>query len=264
MTDIRMADVSEFQGNVDAPAYLAAGNHCIIARAYSGYRPDHTMPGRRDYLRGQPFTGVGWYAYLAADRDPTAQAHEFVQTIGQLKGNEWPALDLEEGGGDQTGRAQAWLNVVDAWAGFPAMIYSGASFFNDHLGGTGHWKGRPVWIAAYQSTEPSAAHMLWQFSDSYSFAGIGSCDGSLHHGTAQEFMTAVRAGAGPSPQPRTPEETVAITAAQNANGSLHVFVESKDGSVWYTYQSKGESSWNGGEPGKKIAGLVRFAPAPGK
>jgi hypothetical protein len=267
MPDIRMADVSEFQDNVDAPAYIAAGHEIIICRTYNGNRPDHKMPGRRDYLRAQPFKGIGWYAYLEPGPSAEQQAHQFVQTIGHLGPNEWPILDHEQGAGDQRGRAQAWFNVVDAWAGFPAMLYAGDYFLTANLGGSSSWQGRPIWIASYGSREPVQAHTLWQFADNYPFPGIGRCDGSIHHGTTDEFMAAVRGGhvapgPGPGPTPPTEEDIVAITSEVAANGSLHVFVEAKDGSIWYTWQPKDSTSWHGGQPGKQVAGLSPFAPAP--
>jgi hypothetical protein len=69
---------------------------------------------------------------------------------------------------------------------------------------------------------------------------------------------------GSTPQPPKEEDIVAITTGLNNAGALHVFVEAKDGSVWYTWQRKGESAWEGGKPGKSVADLKPFAPAPGK
>jgi len=75
----------------------------------------------------------------------------------------------------------------------------------------------------------------------------------------QEVLTMARGG---SPAPPTPEEYMAIAAAVAANGNLHVFVEAKDGDIFYTYQKKNESAWAGGKQGERIAGLSFFAPAP--
>jgi hypothetical protein len=74
-----------------------------------------------------------------------------------------------------------------------------------------------------------------------------------------EVLTMARGG---SPAPPTPEEYMAIAAAVSSSGALHVFVEAKNGDVYYTWQSKGTTNWNGGQPGKRIAGLTFFAPAP--
>jgi hypothetical protein len=89
-------------------------------------------------------------------------------------------------------------------------------------------------------------------------------EGGGHHDCGpnfpmQEVLTMARGG---SPAPPTPEDYMGITACQNAQGVLHIFVEAKDGDIFYTFQSKGQNSWNGGEPGKRIAGLTFFAPAP--
>jgi GH25 family lysozyme M1 (1,4-beta-N-acetylmuramidase) len=254
MSDIRMADVSEWQSNVDAPAYLNAGHKCIIARAYSGYRADKTFPGRRDYLRKYAFTGIGYYCYLASDVDPKTQANGFINAVGQLKDNEWAILDVEEGSGSQTSRAQAWFDVVDKWAGFQSMLYASLYFFRDQLSGVGHWGSRPIWIAAYSSSEPSDHHDLWQFSDSYHFDGIGSCDGNLAHKTADDFIKQVRGGQAPTPSP-TPEpitEEDMIAAVVKKNGALEVFVEKDDGRVYHTWQQAENGKWYSADGGKTI------------
>jgi hypothetical protein len=70
---------------------------------------------------------------------------------------------------------------------------------------------------------------------------------------------------GDSPaQPPTEEEIVAIATGVNSAGALHVFVERDDGSVWYTWQRKGDTAWEGGKKGQGTAELQPFAPAPGK
>lgn len=207
MTDIHMADVSEFQPNVDAPTYLKAGYQCIIARTHNGYRPDHMMVARRDYLRRFPFVAIGWYQYLAPDRDPHQQAREFINGLGGLRRNEYVICDAEEGAGRQVDRVRAWFSVVDAWAGFPAMLYTGESFLGSNLGGAAAWHGRPLWVAAYRRTEPHAPHTLWQHADNFHFPGItGGCDASVHHDTAFEYLSAVRSGKVP-PHPAPPKPT---------------------------------------------------------
>jgi hypothetical protein len=54
-------------------------------------------------------------------------------------------------------------------------------------------------------------------------------------------------------------EIVGISAVVNDGDALHVFVECGDGNTYYTWQRKGESSWNGGKPGQSVAGLILFA-----
>lgn len=276
MSDIYIADVSEFQSNVNAPAY---GSGVIICRTHNGYRPDHMMPVRRDYLRAHPFTALGWYQYLAPDRDATRQAHEFLATLGGLRANEFCILDSEDENarGDQVARAEAWFRVVDRFCGFPATLYSGAGYLRSRLGSSAHWRGRPVWIASYPSNfrddrraEPSDAHSLWQFSDRFVFPGItGATDCSVHHGTAAEFLASARAGhiaAGPSPPrstpapprqpPKPPEDTVngpfpyttadqrvGFVVATNSGEVKHIEQQNPAGSKDAQGQAKNSDFW---------------------
>ena len=66
----------------------------------------------------------------------------------------------------------------------------------------------------------------------------------------------------PTPTPPKEEDIVAIATGVNNAGALHVFVEAKDGSVWYTWQKKGDTAWQGGKAGVSTAKLQPFAPAP--
>ena len=157
MSDLLLADISEWQESIDADAYIRGGHGVIIARVHSGYQADKAVPERIAYLRSKPFVAVGWYQYLAPDRDARQQAHEFMGIVGSLRANEFPVLDLEKGAGEQTPRADAWFNVVDPWAGFQASLYSGHAFLITQLGGIKHWGQRPLWIADYVDYTSAAA-----------------------------------------------------------------------------------------------------------
>lgn len=265
MADITFADISEWQTSFDADAYLKSGRKVIIARAHSGYRADKMMPARRDYLRSKGFTAVGHYQYLAKDRDAAQQAREFMAVLGQLKPNEFPILDLEEGSGNQSGRAQAWFKVVDPWCGFQATLYSSESMFVSQLGGTPSWGKRPIWIAAYRNSyspsaagEPKAPHTFWQYSDRASFPGLsGGVDGNIFHGTAEQFLKAVRpGGSAPAPAPTPPAPTKVQTncSVVGKDGRIHVFVELDGGQVKHVVQKSlngNFGSWESlGTPGK--------------
>jgi hypothetical protein len=225
---------------------------------HNGYRADKKLPGRVTYLRSAPLVALGWYQYLAPDRDAAQQAREFIATIGSLRPNEFPVCDAEQGAGNQTPRVEAWFRVVDPWARFQASLYSGRSYLDHQLGGTGHWGGRPLWIADYvdytanRRHEPAGA-TWWQYTDRARFPGLaGGVDGSIYHGTAQQFLARVRTGGAPAPipMPTPPEGTVAIAVATMADGRFEVFIEkASDGSVWHTWQAK-EGGWAGAKPGQ--------------
>jgi GH25 family lysozyme M1 (1,4-beta-N-acetylmuramidase) len=256
MTDITLADISEFQTSIDADAYIAGGHRALICRVHNGYRADHMMPARGVYLRGKPFEALGWYQYLASGRDAATQAREFCATVGALRQNEFAVLDLEEGPGDQIPRAEAWFAVVDQWAGFQASLYSGASFLRTQLGGPARWGQRPLWIASYPGSyqpvpalEPAGADW-WQYTDRARFPGLaGGVDGSIYHGTATQFLQVVRLGAAPpEPPPFQPfyiyigDEMIAV--AQNKDGRLELFVEkSSTGEIVHKWQVEPNGKW---------------------
>jgi GH25 family lysozyme M1 (1,4-beta-N-acetylmuramidase) len=257
MPDTRLADISEYQENIDARAYLGGGYGCLIVRAHNGWRPDNKWPARRDYLRGYPFTCLGFYQYLVASRDARQQAHEFVDAVGSLRANEFVILDHEEGGGAQTGRAEAWFSVVDPWCGHRATLYAGQYFCRDHLGGWDRWK-RPRWLAAYQGAEPRDAHELWQNTDAARFPGLaGGVDGNIFHGTQERFRAVfTQSDSSPATSPPSPAE--ALTDAQSSicvvkrNGGRELFVETSAGTVWHTWDTtSGWERWHSmGTPGR--------------
>lgn len=262
MADIRFADISEWQSNFDADAYLKAGHTVIIVRAHNGNRPDKLWPARRDYVRGKRFAAVGYYHYLVADRDAAAQARDFTRAVGSLKPNEFPILDLEEGSGAQSARARAWFALVDPWAGFKAGLYSSAGFFRDQLGGTASWD-RPTWIASVGqsgatlpvSSEPATPHTFWQNSWTARFPGLaGGVDGNIYHGTAQQFLTKMRGGTATAPAPPKPEREETIAVASMHDGRLEVFEELPSGEIVHRWNAQG-GGWSGkweslGTPGR--------------
>lgn len=251
MADTRFADISEWQSSFDADAYLKGGHKVVIVRAHSGYKPDKMMPARRDYVRSKPFDSVGYYIYLAKDRDAAQQAREFISVIGQLRGNEFAALDLEEGAGNQVPRAEAFFKVTDPWAKMLTTLYSGSSMLNSQLGGTARWGKRPLWIAAYPGSytpnpavEPKGA-TWWQYSDRERFPGLsGAVDGNIFHGTAAEHCAAARGGAAaPAPAPAPKPASSALASVVKPNGAIEVFEETASGEVLHKWQTKENGGW---------------------
>ena len=245
---ITFADVSEFQNTFDADAYLAGGYRVVIVRAHNGYRKDNKWPARRDYVRAKPFVAVGYYQYLAKDRDAASQARDFTATIGKLAPNEFPILDLEEGAGDQTGRADAWFRVVDQWAGFMSSLYSGKSVLDNQLGGVARWRDRCLWIASYlgsyspnMASYPKGAEW-WQYSDRGRFPGLaGGVDANVFPGDLQHFLPTVRPGRAPGPTPAP--GAGGLASVVKPDGRIEVFEEKASGEVVHKWQVKKDDGW---------------------
>ena len=54
-------------------------------------------------------------------------------------------------------------------------------------------------------------------------------------------------------------DIIGVSATVSDAGALHVWVTCENGKTYYTWQRKGETSWEGGAPGKSVAGLSLFA-----
>jgi len=99
------------------------------------------------------------------------------------------------------------------------------------------------------------------FHSDLGISGVGHNDPGLGF-PVDYVLSLARGGSSPTPTPPKEEDIVAIATGVNNAGALHVFYEAKDGSLWYTWQKKGETAWQGGKPGKSVAELKPFAPAP--
>jgi len=65
---------------------------------------------------------------------------------------------------------------------------------------------------------------------------------------------------GPAPAPATESEEPQVAVALNWSDGIHVF-ELYDGWVYYTWQNKGQTNWNGGKAGSGPAGMSKFCEA---
>ena len=198
-----LPDLSEFQPDADMCGIKAKnGGAAIIRACYGTSHPDAVFPDLRAAAKN--FSFLGLYQYLRQDQDPAAQAEAFTRLIGRLAPHEVPILDIEEGSGDQSARANQWFAVADRAFGLADLplnkrswCYSGDYFAENHgLGGI--FDGpRHTWVAAYGPSEPGLGHTLWQCTNGQAgvhqtdWPGAGRCDTSLYHGTLAQLAATI-------------------------------------------------------------------------
>lgn len=203
-----LPDLSEFQPGADLAGVKRMNGGAVILRvAYGTSHPDATFaPHRATAARlGYSFTGL--YHYLTAAQDAATQAHAFVRLVGHLGQHEIPVLDLEEGAGNQSARAAAWLGVVDEAFGLNCLplhgrswLYSGENFAEEQGLGPLFASLRHTWVAAHRNTEPTLGHTLWQSTNGLvgshvtSWPGAGKCDTNLYHGTLAQLAALIQRG----------------------------------------------------------------------
>jgi hypothetical protein len=204
---LNLADVSEFQGTVNWPAYGAANPAVIVRAAVSYwsttqnkvvYRADNAWQLNRIGSRANCKVR-GFYTYLCAQADPVVAAQQFAATVGPMYPGEIAIVDIEEGAGDQRARRQKFLDTLHASV---EWTYSGLYYARAHLPGV------PLeWLAAYQGTAPADAHILWQNTDKASYPGIAQpCDSSVFVGNINDLLILAHGTVpGPGPLPPTPK-----------------------------------------------------------
>src|SRR5690348_17634131 len=117
---IILPDVSEFQAGSSTPDWAGIksknGGAGIIRVGYGDSHLDRMFVGNYTAMKKNGYKFIGLYHYLRAGQDPQAQARAFCTWVGP-KSAVAPGtvfiLDLEEGDGNQAGRAQAWHSFVD-------------------------------------------------------------------------------------------------------------------------------------------------------
>jgi hypothetical protein len=220
---VLLPDVSEFQRGTTAPnwAGIAAqnGGAGIIRVVYGITHLDSMFVMNYTQMKTANFRFMGLYHYLRQDQDAATQARAFCNLVGPasaLVPGSIPILDLEEGGGNQSGRANTWLSIVDAHFGLDKLplnmrswLYSGESFAQSQGLTPIFNSARHTWVAAYRASEPSLPHTLWQSTDGAvganrtRWAGCGFVDTSIFHGSMDQLaaMTVQPGHVTPPPPP---------------------------------------------------------------
>jgi GH25 family lysozyme M1 (1,4-beta-N-acetylmuramidase) len=183
---IYLADVSEFQPDIDDATYVKWSHGIMIRALYGDAHVDGAWYGgaRRADLHAAGIRFLGIYQYLVSGQSGTAQAQAFHNLVGPIRNGEVFVADFEEGS----------KSMLTAWYNEMIALY-GAGITNHLWTYTGLNFGRnagvlPVqWLADYSSTEPSSPHTLWQFTDSFNVPGVGTCDCNRYNGTINQLAS---------------------------------------------------------------------------
>jgi hypothetical protein len=201
---VRVPDVSEFQSPADGSAPNWAGiksqngGAAIIRVGYGNAHLDGMLVSNRAKIKSLRFGFCGLYQYLVASQDVTSQARAFIDWIGpHLNEGEIPILDLEEGSGNQEGRANEWFGIIDKEYHLTSLplsqrswLYSGEDFAISAGLSPIFRSQRRTWVAAYQASSAGLLpHTLWQSTDGKvgsnrtDWSGCGYIDTSVYSGT---------------------------------------------------------------------------------
>lgn len=193
-------DVSDYNGvigwgqvargaAVPAFAYLkATEGGSRVDRQYASNRAGASAQGQL----------CGAYHFFSPSTPVAQQVANFCSTVGSVKGDLPPMLDVEQPGLAQPAYAAAvadWLQQVGDRLGCMPGIYTNASFWTSCVGTFAPFLAHPLWIAHYTSgpgpaLPPGASsYTFWQFADTGSVQGVaGPVDVSRFAGSLAQLQ----------------------------------------------------------------------------
>lgn len=224
VSQLRGVDVSSHQGTVQWPQVAGGGISFAITKATGGAW--YTNPTLGANWLGIKAAGLARGAYHYAFESsgqtlpgdgPEAEADYFVAALkraGGIEEGDLLALDIEEGDGALGDWCLRWLRRVEALTGVKPFVYTNPSFSAAHgLGSTPALADYPLWLAAYQASQPPAPRpwpeiAIWQHSDNGAVPGISTpVDLDRFNGSREALLALGKGGAvAQSPAPSDPRD----------------------------------------------------------
>lgn len=212
---LRGIDVSKYQGDISWTKVKNSGISFAFIRVSDGvsaidpkFRPNWANAKSAGVVRGV-------YQFFRPGQDPVAQADRLISAVGQLDDDDLPpVIDVEVTGGMDAAtirqRVQRWVAHVEQELGRRPIIYTGAYFWRDSVGGGSTFAQHPLWIAQYTERcprlpSPWRSWAFWQNSDSGSVPGIvGDVDTNHFDGQMGDLEDLITASDLRRPQPTPP------------------------------------------------------------
>lgn len=172
-------DVSHYQGKIDWPKVKQSKHPIkfVFVRATMGedgkdkrFKENFAAAKKYGYLRGA-------YHYYRPNENSSLQFTNFKQSFEFKTGDFYPVLDIENyskyGNDNLRKGVQNWLTLAEQTYGVKPIIYTGFDFYKRVI--KGHFKGYPLWIAAYNGSKNRLKGVDWdfhQFTDKVRIKGI--------------------------------------------------------------------------------------------
>lgn len=214
----------------------SVGVRLIIHKASEGATvKDYTYSVRRDLARS---AGMMWGAYHFLRHTPVDDQIANFLAVAQPDENMRLVMDWETP--DATVEiAREFLTKLDAKIGRPTIVYSYASFLQEHLGNTADtfFGAHPLWLAAYRATPPKPQiswdrWLLWQYSEKATIPGLPGANGVVdanHFEGAEDELRAAWLGTAAAPPQKPPDGDPVLRAAQAQLADLGYSAGTPDG-----------------------------------
>lgn len=195
-------DVSHYQGSINWTDVTKIQDSFpisfVFVRATAGsvkqdrkFKTNWKNSKQKGFIRGA-------YHYYRPNENSILQANNFINTVKLQKGDLPPVLDIEDIPRIQSMAnlkigLRKWLNKVEAHYGVKPILYSGESFYNDHL--YKEFSEYTSWVANYNFYVENIDKdwRFWQFTDKGSVRGIKEfVDVNIYNGDKEKLLQLVK------------------------------------------------------------------------
>lgn len=179
--ELKVIDVSYYQGTIDWEKVKAAGIQGVIIRC--GYGDNIASQDDKEWKRnadectrlGIPF-GTYLYSYAKTEAESRSEAAHVLRLVAGYKLSYPVYLDLEQAGTESYAvqGAKIFCDIIEK-AGYMAGIYTNQSWFLNVI--KNQLDQYTKWCAFYSDEKPAVSCDMWQYTNEGRVDGIsGNCD----------------------------------------------------------------------------------------
>ena len=194
--EVHGIDVSHYQSRINWDAVLLEDIHFAFVKASEGITLSDSLYCHNWGELKRVGIHRGAYHFFYPSLSAELQARNFMNTVEIKDGDLPPVLDVEVLDGASkiqliTG-VRTWLYLTEIRYGTKPILYTNLKFYNKYL--AGHFDDYPLWIARYNSREPSLAcgrdWQFWQYGNRGTIAGVeGFVDFNVFNGSLADLET---------------------------------------------------------------------------
>lgn len=218
MAEIRVADISRWQGTIDWDEFRKHVNAVVIkaSGADGGLYTDAMLRRNQSEARrvGLP---IWYYHYKGSSASAKDQADHFLRAIGDLQPGEGLVLDDENEAQVNVGFSAEFADRIKGLTGINIVLYSNQARFKGSLGAI---KERNIgaWVAKYgantgtvagagaQPSIPTLTMIMWQYTSRAVIPGVSAntVDMNIFYGDVAAFKAYGAKNNTPAPAPSKP------------------------------------------------------------
>jgi lysozyme len=191
---VRGIDISHYQKSINWEKLQEQHIDFIIMKVTEG--GDFTDRKYKEYYDSALQRGykIGVYHFYRFCTDPQKQAQHFLSTIGSLKLDILPAIDLEFGGNCKVTKSPEkiiedltlFLTIVEQGIGRKPLLYATMEFYSLYM--KKRFDAYPLWIRDVFN-KPGLNWTLWQYTGRGRVNGIaGPVDKNVYNGSKELFI----------------------------------------------------------------------------